>query len=67
MLVNLMAFFFFVTKELVFRPKLLTFHGFDFVAHHKNYILCDVSPNSIYQSDNTVNTAQRLEKITLKC
>lgn len=67
MLVNFMAFLFFVTKELVFRTELLTLHGFDFVAQDRNYILCDVSPIRIYQSDNKVNTAQRLEKITLKC
>lgn len=54
---NFMAFLFFVTKELVFRTELLTFHGFDFVAQHRNYILCDVSPIRIYQSDNKVNTA----------
>lgn len=48
--VNFMAFLFFVTKERsVLGTKLVTFHGFDFVAQHKNNSLCDVSPICIYR------------------
>lgn len=66
MFVNFMAFLFFVTKERVlFRTTLLSFQGFDFVAQHSSYILCDVLPIRVYQSGSKVNTAQRLEKITL--
>lgn len=65
---NFMAFLFFVTKEhFVLGTELLTFHGFDFVARHKNNTLCDVSPIGIYQPDNKVNTGQSLGGITLKC